>query len=349
MAVNIWPADAVSSAPNYTGRMLRQTTNAPFMATPARPLGALSGIMPATPSGFITSTSSTWTVGVHRGVLDMEASAVAGAYVYSIDAAVTGSVTAADPSNPRVDSLCIQLSDPAEGDGTTNPGAAIVYTAGIPGATGGARGAAGGPPNVPARSLELAQITVPKVGAGSPVVSMVAPYATTAGGILPVANQAARDALSAFNGLSVWRMDIQRVETYNGTAWAATSPTANGTRRWTASRATGGTVPANTTASLVSLTVSGTDGLPGVYLVTSNALWGQNAATGTLQSILTVPGTTQTASDTVAGASFFTKIHTETFVWAGGSFTVAITGTTSAGTLSALAGAYIVATRVLDL
>jgi hypothetical protein len=174
--------------------MLRQTTNAPFLASPSRPLGALSGIMSSTPSGFITSTSSTWTVGVHRGVLDLEASAVAGAYVYSIDAAVTGSVTAADPSNPRVDSLCIQLSDPAEGDGTTNPGAAIVYTAGQPGASGGARGAAGGPPNVPARSLELAQITVPKVGGGSPVVSMVAPYTVATGGVLPVSSVGAYPA-----------------------------------------------------------------------------------------------------------------------------------------------------------
>lgn len=221
MAANLFPVDAVSGAPSYTGRAARQTLGGLWTKATSRLLGARSGLHPATIGAtIVTATSTTWTVLPHTGVLDLEANAIAGPYDYSFDANQTGSVTAADVSNPRVDSLFVQLSDPAEGDGTSTPNVVPVYVAGIAGAAGGARGAAGGPPNFPnTRCMELAQINVPKSGGGSPTVSMVAPYAVASGGILPVANQAARDALTAYSGLMVWRLDTQRVEVYSGSAW----------------------------------------------------------------------------------------------------------------------------------
>lgn len=175
MTITVFPLDAVSGAPAYTGQMMRQAISALCGYAPSgRPLGTNSGVRPGTPTNTVTSTSSTWTVRPHSGVLDVETPAAAGVYLYAIDANVTGAVTAPDASNQRVDSLFIQLSDPAESDGSSTPGGAVVYTAGSPGAAGGSRGSAGGPPNIPSRAIEIAQINVPVSGGGSPSVSWVA-------------------------------------------------------------------------------------------------------------------------------------------------------------------------------
>lgn len=161
MTARVWPVDAVSGAPSYTGRALRQTTVAPFVAmgTSARPLGAKSGVRIGTPSSTVAATSTTWTVTPFAGVIDGESAAIAGPYAYAFDANVTGSVTAAGAS-ARVDRLDVQISDPAESDGSSTPSIAIVYTAGTPGLAA-----------APARSHALAQINVPATGGGSPTVS----------------------------------------------------------------------------------------------------------------------------------------------------------------------------------
>lgn len=176
-----WPLDAVSGAPVYSGRALRQTQVAPFVvgATSGRPLGGRSGIRPGTSTSLVTATSTVWTVGAHAGVLDVQGAAEAGPYGYAVDASVSGSVTAANASNPRVDIVYVQLADPAEGDGTTTPGITVGYLAGTAAATPVA-------PATPARSLVLSQINVPKSGGGSPSVTFVAAYTVAAGGTLPV-------------------------------------------------------------------------------------------------------------------------------------------------------------------
>jgi hypothetical protein len=218
MAANLFPVDAVSGAPSYTGRAARQTLGGLWTKATSRLLGARSGLHPATIGAtIVTATSTTWTVLPHTGVLDLEANAIAGPYDYSFDANQTGAVTAADVSNPRVDSLFIQVSDPAEGDGTSTPGVAVVYLAGIAGAAGGARGAAGGPPNFPnTRCMELAQITVPKSGGGSPSVLMVAPYTVATGGILPVAGVSAYPASPYLGQYIDATLGLMR---WNGTIW----------------------------------------------------------------------------------------------------------------------------------
>lgn len=167
MTARLWPADAVSGDPSYTGRALRQVMSLDVpMANPARPLGGFSGVrFGVNTSTLITATSTTWTVNPHAGVLDLEASAIAGVYRYAFDAAVTGSVPAAGAS-ARIDLISVQLSDPAESDGTSAPGVSIVYTQGS---------SSTNPPATPARSLALAQVNVPATGGGSPTVTWVAP------------------------------------------------------------------------------------------------------------------------------------------------------------------------------
>lgn len=188
-----WPLDAVSGAPVYSGRALRQTQVAPLVggATSGRPLGGRSGIRPGTSTSLVTATSTVWTVGAHAGVLDVQAAAEAAPYGYAVDASVSGSVTAANASNPRVDVVYVQLADPAESDGTTTPGITVGYLAGTAAATPVA-------PSAPARSLVLAQINVPRSGGGSPSVTFTAPYTVAAGGTLPV------DTLANLNAVPGW-------------------------------------------------------------------------------------------------------------------------------------------------
>lgn len=181
MGANIWPVDAVTGAPSYTGRMLRQTAVSALtgMGSTARPLGGKSGIRPGTPSSITAVTSTAWTVQPFAGVIDGEANAAAGAYGYAFDTAQTGTIAAAG-SAARVDRLDVQVSDPSEGDGTSTPSIQIVYTQGA--ATGGAT------PAAPARSHRLCLIAVPASGGGNPTVTWLPDWSSAS---LLVANTVA--------------------------------------------------------------------------------------------------------------------------------------------------------------
>lgn len=231
MGANLWPVDAVSGAPSWTGRVLRQVVGAVWAGkTAARPLGARTGVVAGTPTNIATTTSSTWTVTPHQGVLDLEATAVAGPYVYSFNTNQTGSVNAAHATLERIDILSVQMSDPAEADGSSNPGVAIVYTAGTAAAAGTQV-----QPATPARAFVLATIAVPHSGSGSPAVTFVAPFVTAAGGITPAQGSTYYPA-SPYLGQYIDDAVLGLMR-YNGTAW---EPDRTGRMLW-ATRGTGTT------------------------------------------------------------------------------------------------------------
>jgi hypothetical protein len=230
MTITVYPADAVAGAPSYTGRELRQAMSALAAgATAARPLGGLSGVRPG--SGVVGSaTSTTWTVKPHAGQLDLQAAAEASVYHYAIDADTTGSVTAADASNPRVDIVYLTLNDPAEGDGSSAPAVIPGYLAGTPAATPAA-------PAAPARSMVLFTIAVPKAGGGSPTVSMACLEVGGAGSPIGVRDFIQRDAAitAPYAGLEVRWLgagDGFR-ERHNGTTWVPLFPFRQEMRRYT--------------------------------------------------------------------------------------------------------------------
>lgn len=214
MPRTLWPVDAVSGAPLYSGKMLRQALAVLLGGGKAsRPLGGQTGIRPGT-GALGSATSTTWTVNPHAGCLDLETSNAAGPYFYSIDdTANTGSITAADATNPRVDIVYVTLNDPSQSDGSATPDVFVGYLAGTP------SGSSPSAPMPPARSMVLFQINVPKQGGGSPTVTNVAPYTVAAGAPIPVRSQAERDALSAYDGLQVYRLDTHTTETYGPTSW----------------------------------------------------------------------------------------------------------------------------------
>jgi hypothetical protein len=195
MTVVAFPLDAVSGSPAYPGRAIRETLGALLGgATTARPLGGFSGVRPGTSTTTVSLAGTTWTCATHAGVLDVEAAAEAGPYFYAVSVAESAVLNAANGSNPRIDILSVQLSDPAESDGTSVPKAELIYTAGT---------AAASPtvPATPARAMKIAQFAVPKTGAGSPTVTWVAPTLFAAGGRASVATVSALGALPVFNGM----------------------------------------------------------------------------------------------------------------------------------------------------
>lgn len=219
MARRVGPADAVSGSPSYSGRAARQLDGVLVQNdSTTRPLGGRTGVSPGTPSSILGVSSSTWTVNPFGGVLDLEASAIAGPYKFAFDTQQSGSVNVANATNQRVDSLSVQLSDPAEGDATSAPDVNIIYTAGTPGAAGGNRGSAGGPPNVPARSMELAQIIVPAAGGGSPAILMMAPFTAAAGGVV-VARSTSEYPVNPYDGQMAYNRNTDRLYAYDGVHW----------------------------------------------------------------------------------------------------------------------------------
>lgn len=73
------------------------------------------------------------------------------------------------------------------------------------------------PPTLPAGALRLALLTVPASGAVA--VTSLVQRTTAAGGVVPVASQAERDALTAYDGLLVYREDLGGWEGRSGGVW----------------------------------------------------------------------------------------------------------------------------------
>lgn len=216
MGAYIFPVDAVSGAPSFTGRMLRQLLGVlTGGGTAARPLAGRSGVNPRTPATTVAATSTTWTVHPHGGYIDGETSASAGGYLYSFDTDQTGAMNAADASNPRIDLISVRVSDPAESDGTANPKIEALYTVGTPAAIPV-------PPATPARSMVLAQINVPKLGTGSPSVSWVAPYTVASGGIVP-ASGSTQYPPSPYLGQYIDDASLGLLR-WDGSAWGGIAP-----------------------------------------------------------------------------------------------------------------------------
>ena len=185
MTIIVWPVDAIAGVPSNTGRMLREAQSVYMAGASATdPFGVRSGVRPGTSPTTVTATSTTWTVGAHAGVVDLQPAVEASGYCYAVNATgglPTGPVTAANATYPRHDVVYAHLDDPAESDGSSVPAVTFTYLAGTVLTAGTLEVSA-----VPARSVAYATISVPISGGGAPTVIWTAPYTVAAGGILPV-------------------------------------------------------------------------------------------------------------------------------------------------------------------
>ena len=178
-----------------------------------RPLGGRSGFRVDTASDVLTATSTTWTLKPCSAMIDPGAATHQGMYGWATDQNLSGSIDAADATLTRYDRVWIRLNDSTSGDGSGAVSANLEYQAGTAGS--------GVPIIVPNRCFLVADITVPPAGGGSPTVFVNPARFAAAGAPLPVYSQTERDALVAYDGLTVQRRDLatRPLQTYDGTSW----------------------------------------------------------------------------------------------------------------------------------
>lgn len=213
MAARVFPIDAVAGSPEYDGRSLRQSLSSlTGGVSSSRPFGGQSGVRAGTPASTLSISGTTWNVGMLSGIMDVEASAQAGGYFFAFDESVSGSINAAHATYTRWDGIFVQLSDPAEGDGSSVPKVEIVYVAGTPAASPAM-------PSTPARSMLLGKLVVPKTGSGSPSAVWLAPVLSS----VPIFSTAddMRSAMgAALGGALAFTTDTHTLWTSNGTTWS---------------------------------------------------------------------------------------------------------------------------------
>lgn len=213
MTITALPMDATAGLPTYSALNERQADAAVYGA-PTGVFSSRSGWRPGTPSNVATVTSSAWTLNPCSAMISPAASLYQGTYGWATDAAVTGGVTAADATNPRLDILYIQVSDSSAGDGSGALSAPVLYLAGSAAATPVA-------PGLPPRSFLVGTIPVPKSGGGSPTFILNQTFFVAAGAPVPVWSKAERDAFTPYASFAVTRMDATGtpIQIYDGANW----------------------------------------------------------------------------------------------------------------------------------
>ncbi|SCL15042.1 hypothetical protein [Micromonospora inyonensis] len=209
MADPLW-INASAGLPAYSANELRQAM-ALVLAYGGRAMGARGGVRPGGTQLQVSLAGSTITVQPGVACVDPALTSPQGPYWVALPVAETpGPLAAADATNPRKDIVILRVYDNDE-DSSGLRLARSEYLVGV---------AAASPtePAVPAGAIRLATIDVP-ASPGAPAVTDRRPFVVGSGGILPVRDQAERDALAPYGGLHVWRMDLRRVEVYDSVGW----------------------------------------------------------------------------------------------------------------------------------
>lgn len=168
-----------------------------------------SGVLGPVPA--VSLSGSTVQVGPFNGVVGT----AKGGYLTGVDSVTSaGTLTPADQTNGRLDRVILEVLDPDNGTAGSERGRRLRIVTGTPAALPGL-------PPLPINSLHVAQIQVPRSGAGNPVVTVDCPFTAAVGGVVPVRSQADRDALaSPVQGQMVRRLDDRNnIEIWTGTKW----------------------------------------------------------------------------------------------------------------------------------
>ena len=215
MTITLLAPDGVA----ITAQQERQARAAQHGGGSGRQLGGRSGFRVGTPGNVLSATSTTWTLGPCAAIIDPGAATHQGMYGWSNDSNVTGTVTAADATYARKDIVYIQINDSTSGDGSGEVTYAPKYMAGS--ASSAPVSPWDDPVKKPPRSFLVGTITVPPAGGGSPSVQRNQAVYVSAGASLPVFTGGERDALTAYDGLTVLRADVAGWprETYASGLW----------------------------------------------------------------------------------------------------------------------------------
>jgi hypothetical protein len=161
----------------------------------------------------------TVSVGAGMAFVQGASSATQGVYTVVNDSSFTLAVSAANPSNPRIDLVVLEVLDQAY-SGSSNL-AQVRVLAGTP-ATNPA------PPTATGSFIALAQIQVPANASAvtSANITDLRPFSTALGAPIPVRSLVERNAIpNKWDGLRVFMMDnAWEVHTYAGGEWFGETP-----------------------------------------------------------------------------------------------------------------------------
>ena len=153
-------------------------------------IGVYGGVTGGAGLAVSPGTGMTVAVGPGSFVVPNSASPSAGGYVSTLSQQATLTVQTADPSNPRIDLVCANVTDNGN---STSSGEVQIIT--------GTAAASPSAPSAPANSITLAQITVPAAATSivSGNIADTRPYTVAAGGVL--VNSKTLGLGAGYNGL----------------------------------------------------------------------------------------------------------------------------------------------------
>jgi hypothetical protein len=189
------------------------------LALAKAPTESASGVFPSpgTPGLLTASTAMTANVSAFRAYIDGTSSTLQGGYLFVNDNNYLVTFADGEAAVNRVDRVAaVVYHNVYDASGLTV--ADIVYV----------KGQASGIANaIPQNALLLWEVTVlagRNSGNGGINFSTASVdkrvYTAAAGGIIPVADATARDALTKYAGLVVWRKDLNSLEGTDGTFWS---------------------------------------------------------------------------------------------------------------------------------
>lgn len=193
----------------------------------AGPLQVRQGIKPASGTPGLVKQTGTASVNVtiepFQAAIQATRATAGGPYLATLDAQKTIDMLTshpADATNARRDLIIARQSDTQWSDAST--AMAVQQVVGTP------SGSPVDPTPATGDYITLARVTVPANAATitSGNITDLRPFAVAAGGILPVASQTERDALTKYTGMAVWRLDLSQLEAWNGTSWTVVGPPA---------------------------------------------------------------------------------------------------------------------------
>ncbi len=254
------------------------------------PLGIGSGVRDGTGFPLQVNIVSGLSVSVNTGMCAIQGSAAAntGAYGVTLDTAATLTCNAANPTQPRIDSVCMTVTDL----GTSGSTAVVQIITGTPASSPTA-------PTLPSNSLLLCNMTVP-AGATtltSGNLSDMRTFQAAAGGITPVLHSSLYPT-SGGNAMYIHDNNLGRLKRWSSAAAAFVAPSTAAFAPTSAGPANA-SVSSSTPVTIVSASVT-VDGYTNVkvsltwaYVATSSTAAGNSA------TILCVRGSTQVGSGAV--------------------------------------------------
>lgn len=308
-------AAVYSANPGYPAETLRQINSHLMFHGSTNRLGARQGVRPGA-GDPISVSGTTWKVETHTGTVEPAETSTQGPYDY-VCLEETGTLTAADASNGRLDALDLLIEDD-DADATGFRRARVVYTAGT----------ASGTPTAPTalnNALRLGTILVPASGGDDPSVDDLALWTVASGGVLPVRDDDELPTTGLYTGMTAYNLDTEALIVYDGMDWVpiASSDTYASIRRL------GTTKRTTNSSSFSSETVINTVEVDVVSGATYRVRWAGDVASSVAADVARVRIREDDASGTLIqlGHVYLPTTARDYSFTVEGEFTAATTGT----------------------